>query len=405
MPPRRRGERRNQVDFAVIAANMRSKHELIDVAISSATKQNIARAKRLLMAFTALTGDPDPVSVTEKSSVLVMNLLSSYCKMGKKDALGDDSMGALVQGLRHLYDEHGHDEVWTLDKVSKKAFGNPLRGNPSIESLRRAHRVNLARYGSVKLRAKPVTISQVANHASRFWHGSDGKVDPRDEAIHAIWLLGLNLGLRFDEVSKLRLENVTVDDNNITISLLVSIKNSTVQRDYVFREWPSPALRSSIFADPFVAFLSFLKVRGDVPGFLFCDMSTSRNAGIILNPRKPWSNKCYTAFMRERLSEIGVGAGNLPMYSGHSLKRGCVQLYRSMHVRDEQIMDIIQMSGPNAYYNYTVSYNTCAPPDLPGFDSVDEYISHANQLEKERLVVMDHELFDGFITELEELEI
>ena len=55
--------------------------------------------------------------------------------------------------------------------------------------------------------------------------------------------------------------------------------------------------------------------------------------------------------------------------------------------------------------NYTVSYNTCAPPDLPRFDSVDEYISHANQLEKERLVVMDHELFDGFITELEELEI
>lgn len=75
--------------------------------------------------------------------------------MGQEGALGDDSMGALVQCLRHVYDEKGHDEIRTHGKASGKAFGNPLRSNPSIETLRRAHRVNLARYGHVKRRAKP----------------------------------------------------------------------------------------------------------------------------------------------------------------------------------------------------------------------------------------------------------
>ncbi len=42
------------------------------------------------------------------------------------------------------------------------------------------------------------------------------------------------------------------------------------------------------------------------------------------------------------------------MYSGHSINREAVQLYRSLNLRDEQIMEIVQMKGSHAYANYVL---------------------------------------------------
>lgn len=263
-----------------------------------------------------------------------------------------------------------------------------MKRNPDIESLRRAHRVHLSRYGSVTLRARPITSEQVCNHAEKFWFGADSleenrkQPDSRDILLHAILCLGLNVGLRFDEVSKLSMEHLTIDSGQITFTIVQSIKNSTEQRNYEVRDLPgNSSLRSSVYMDPFVAVISWLTERGSSSGAVFCDIKETNN-GIIINPQIPWSSSKFTAFFRSRLQEIGASSGDLQIYSGNSIKRGCVQLYRSLNVKDEQIMEIIQMKVQNAYSNYTAAYNGYAPSDLPRFSFIGDYLANAEQLKK-----------------------
>ncbi len=72
----------------------------------------------------------------------------------------------------------------------------------------------------------------------------------------------------------------------------------------------------------------------------------------------------------------GVGKGDVVMYTGHSTKSGCVQLYRSLDLGDEQIMEIVEMRGKNAYTNYNAAHNDCHPPDIPRFTNVAALIEH-----------------------------
>ncbi len=111
-------------------------------------------------------------------------------------------------------------------------------------------------------------------------------------------------------------------------------------------------------------------VRGNREGFLFCDVSEKN----MIVTGKPWSVHDFTEFMRKRLRMCGVGPGSVTLYSGHSLKRGSVQLYRSLGIRDEQIMEINQMIGTNSYANYCAAYNDCAPTDLPRFSNVRDFL-------------------------------
>ena len=78
-------------------------------------------------------------------------------------------MGAIIQVLRIIYAEQGHTDNWSVDYAANLAHGNPLNGNPDISSLRRAHRVHLARSGNVALKARPVTAAIICDHAERFW--------------------------------------------------------------------------------------------------------------------------------------------------------------------------------------------------------------------------------------------
>ena len=74
-----------------------------------------------------------------------------------------------------------------------------------------------------------------------------------------------------------------------------------------------------------------------------------------------------------------------------------VLLFRSLGLRDEYIIQRIQMVGPKAYANYCEAYNDCAPEDLPRFSSQREYLQHANRFQKERDMQVDHGEFSKFL--------
>ena len=50
-------------------------------------------------------------------------------------------------------------------------------------------------------------------------------------------------------------------------------------------------------------------------------------------------------------------------------ENGSVQLHRSIGLRDEYVMQRVQMVGRNAYVNYCEAYNDCAPEDLPALQA------------------------------------
>ena len=112
-------------------------------------------------------------------------------------------MGALVQVLGFIYDEAGHRGNWSASISSGYVQGKPLTNNPDIVQLRSAHRVKLARIGRAKTRPPPLQVGNIVEHAKQFWLGSGKLVDYRDVLLHAILVVGLNQGLRYDEIRKL----------------------------------------------------------------------------------------------------------------------------------------------------------------------------------------------------------
>jgi len=324
-----------------------------------------------------------------------MNLLAQYCRFGKPDALKNDAMGSLIQGLRILYEEKGHIESWSIR--DGRASGNPLIGNRDIAKLRRAHRIHLGHLGIVSMSARPLTVALVCDHAAKYWYrGND-----EDVLLHAIFVVGLNLGLRFDEVSNLELKYVSVTSNSITLRTSTGVKNQTSQRSYLLEDWPGDTkLRGSIFMDPKVALLSWLTIRGGSDGFVFCDVRMSTQGICKLDPSKPLSSDRFSKLMRSRLTSIGIGKGDVSMYSGHSIKRGAVQLYRSLGLKDEYIMKKVQMVGANAYLRYCEAFNDCAPEELPRFSGVEGYIAHAARIHKERQICLSEQEYMNYISYL-----
>lgn len=370
----------------VSAETLRPETALIGVASSKSSITNKKRAARLLSEFAQKVGAEDPVSVTIESSKLVLNLISVYCKVGTPDAQSDDSVGALVQGLRAVYEEAGHRAAWNVNIVEGKASGNPLTGNDDVKKLRAAHRVHLSQSDRSKFRPRPLNLGHVCEHATRFWLGNGGEIDQRDVLLHAIMIVGLNLGLRYDEVHKVQISHVTVNPGingtgSILLSITEALKNSTKPREYLLREWPgNTKMRSAVIVDPFIALLTWMCIRGNRAGYLFCTV-TDKN---IVRANESWPVPTFTAFFRDRLRMCGVGPGDVRMYSGHSIKRGAVQLYRSLGLRDEQVMEIVQMTGANAYANYCAAYNDCGPSDIPRFNNIDDFLRHADTVQKEQ---------------------
>ena len=141
--------------------------------------------------------------------------------------------------------------------------------------------------------------------------------------MHAVVLLGVNLGLRHFEVNKMKIENVSVipaidGTCSILVFIPVSIKNSTRGIQYVVRNWPGNSkLRNSLITYLFVALLSWVKLRRHSPGYLFCHAKKKR----MIDVNRQCSTHDFTSFFRLRLRMCGVGPGVADLYSAHSLKR------------------------------------------------------------------------------------
>ncbi len=58
----------------------------------------------------------------------------------------------------------------------------------------------------------------------------------------------------------------------------------------------------------------------------------------MLNTGKELTSSKFSKLLRKRLEIIGIGKEGVLVYSGHSIKRGAVPLYR---LRDEKIMEIV----------------------------------------------------------------
>ncbi len=116
----------------------------------------------------------------------------------------------------------------------------------------------------------------------------------------------------------------------------------------------------------------------------------------MLNTGKELSSSKFSKLLRNRLEIIGIGKEDVLMYSGHSIKRGAVQLYRSLNLRDEQIMEIVQMKGSHAYANYCAAYNDCAPPSLPRFSSWRDFVNHAETIGLEQ----NQKKYEDFVVEV-----
>lgn len=101
-----------------------------------------------------------------------------------------------------------------------------LTGNGMINHLRRAHRVHLPQIGYVTVVVRPITASHFCDHASKYWLECEkDSVDVIDIKFHAILLLGLNLGIRKDEVRELRVDHVTFDDGQILSAITEAINH------------------------------------------------------------------------------------------------------------------------------------------------------------------------------------
>ena len=164
------------------------------MADSKSSALNISRARKILPEYMDKVGANDPKEVTPDSSMLICNLLSEYCGVQTENPLGEQSMTALIQGLRFLYEECGHRGRWTVDTIRGVASGNLLKDNEELAALRSAHRVRLARLGRTSARPRPLQVGHVLEHASRFWLGSGNFSTYQDILLHSIMVIGLNQG-------------------------------------------------------------------------------------------------------------------------------------------------------------------------------------------------------------------
>lgn len=101
------------------------------------------------------------------------------------------------------------------------------------------HMKKLSDAGKVVRTAPPLSAEHIIEHGRRFIvHILGGYMDKRDIELHASLLTSMNCGMRYDELSKIRRENVTSTKYGIEFGIGQRCKNSTGYRAYVLRRWP-----------------------------------------------------------------------------------------------------------------------------------------------------------------------
>lgn len=132
--------------------------------------------------------------------------------------------------------------------------------------------------------------------------------------------------------------------------------------------------------DPLVAIPSWLCITENGNGHVSCNITTTVIGYTKINCENAWRRTPFWDFLRMMLKSIGVGSCFFEPYSGQSIKVGHLQLYRSLGIRDEMAMEIIQMSGNYAYLHNRVAYNDCALAEIPRFTTISECFRHGEQI-------------------------
>jgi hypothetical protein len=152
----------------------------------------------------------------------------------------------MIQGMQMLYDRAAHTSNWHVGPDGT-ATANPLRGNVDVARLRKKHRVKVAEAGRTSRRAMPITEEHVCKHF-RLLLRDDPQEHKRAWALHAAWVVGLHCGLRFDELSKLQFDSISLAQC-VRITLPVRTKNSITHKTYDLDDWFCPDLDESHAVD------------------------------------------------------------------------------------------------------------------------------------------------------------
>lgn len=366
--------------------------EIVSCGLSDALLQKKKQAEKLLIDEAKANGMPDPHSVSVESAKLVLNVLYKYSGLKDVDFHSDtahpltkklkgrDAVSGIITGLRWVYREHGHTDQWQVRVTGesvKVAHGNPLEGNNLIKEFRKIHSKRLSEIGNVVKTAPPLCAEHIIEHGKRFMiSSSPDTVERIDVMLHAFLLTAMNCGMRYDELSKVRMENVKISKYGCEFGIDVKCKNSTSYRGYQLRRWPGDALSKSLLMDPLFALAAWVYARGNLDGFLFCNIVRSDSSSRMIL-EEPWPRKSFVSFMQERFRDIGFGSGVLNAHTGHSPKRGGVQLLRFLGCKDTFIMKWFGMTGQIAYLRYTEGFNDARGTAVPDFASSSDLQAHA----------------------------
>ncbi len=136
---------------------------IVSVSLGESSKAKKEQADRLLRDGARKHGFQDPVVVPPNSTTLIVNILNEYSGLrdydgDKKKLKSKDAVSGIISGLRWVYREAGHTDVWTVrvdEDGSKKAHGNPLKRNMYIKEFRKTHNKMLSEAGIVARSAPP----------------------------------------------------------------------------------------------------------------------------------------------------------------------------------------------------------------------------------------------------------
>lgn len=364
-------------------AGLRSVAELTNLAVSKSSRQNLQRVDaggfHDFEKYSIKHGGGEPRIISTRSPAIVSNFLADISNMTAlemyrtKARNGEsvpadppklrsiDTLNGYIQGLQMLFVKHGHIGNFIVDPISGKARGNPTEAEEiSLVKFRRRYRALLAEMGLINPKqASPLGVEELLSLCK---YVSENII--LDAEMQALCLVGTNLLLRFDEVSKLRMECITLyqDSPKMKIMLKDKCKNSTYCREYTVEPWGGE-LAGSLKLDPCFALIRWILIRGDVPGYLFCSITGKDK--IIAG--KQVDEEVFQTWMRKGLVSCGESLENVASFRLHSIKRGGVKIWKSLGRHDSWIMRRMHSTGFSAYQRYAFNNRGALPTAIPEF--------------------------------------
>ena len=346
--------------------------------VSSEKKKT--QAEKLLLEYASRFGFEDTKSVCVDSFKLVLNILYDYSAPNDGDIEKVNRLSAvngIIIGLRWAYYEHGHRSNWTVPYMPDgriEVSGNPLDGNADIVEFHKMMARKLAEMSNFAKSSALYKTEHIVEHEKEFL--MTDKPDTRDFLLHAFQLTAMNCSMRYDELMKLKMDSFKCTKHVVSFSVQERTKTKSNARRYVLRTWPGSVVSNFVLMDTRIALTFCILARGDAPGFLFCNIAGVHSLRIMHD--EPWTKRSYIEFMRIRLQSICISPVHATSVTGHSGRRGGVQLLRFLGVKDVCIMNWFGMKGGQSYIRYTdiCSQNDDTP--LPDFNSSDSLLAHAN---------------------------